>query len=302
MGTRERWPDVLRGVCILFVVVVHARFFAMPAVGYVPDWALTFNAATAPFYLPALFAISGYFVPLSLRRGPVQFIWIKVLTILWPLLVWNALNTWRGMDITSWQDWLRVSYLWFLAYLFAYNVIAALLQRVSPWILFAASMLLAWLVPAPDWMGRSLSFAPYFFAGLVLARYRSSIASWARQRWAWLALVSGILACWLSAMPEAIAPPVIQILSLLAISLGIVFAVRWQYSRVSGAFVWLGQHSLEIYVLHWQIGLIIAPYLPKVGSALPTYIFDTAVVLVLTCLATVLFTLPGLRKAFSLRS
>ena len=301
MGRRERWPDVLRGVCILFVVAVHTRFFAMPAVGYVPQWALTFNAATAPFYLPALFAVSGYFVPLSLRRGPRQFVWVKVLTILWPLLLWNAMNTWRGMDVTSLHDWLRVSYLWFLAYLFAYNVVVAVLHRVSPWILFTVSMLIAWLVPAPAWMGRSLSFAPYFFAGLVLARYRSLIPVWARRRWAWIFVVAGGIACWMSARAGSITPPMIQVLSLLAIGLGIVLAARWQNGRGSGAFIWLGQHSLEIYVLHWQIGFLIAPYLPSFGGALSTYALHALIVMTLTYLATQLFSLPVLRRAFRLR-
>lgn len=298
---RELWPDVVRGLCMIVVVFIHARLFAMAAVDEVPQWALILNGAIAPFCLPSLFAAAGYFVPLSLKRGVWNFIWVKLLTIGWPLLLWNAFNTWRGMDITSTEEWLRVSYLWFLAYLLVYSIIAALTHKIPPAIMLVVSMLVLTYAEAPDWVGRGLSYAPYFFAGMILSSFRGKITTWARSWWAWLLVAGGLGACYISAVADTISPPRIQYLAFLGIAGTIVLAVRLAATRASGPLQWIGQHSLEIYVLHWPLGYALSPIWPQIGSIATTYLLMSIVIFALTCLAARLFRLPILRRAFSLR-
>lgn len=291
---------------ILFVVLVHIRFFASAPLGYVPNWALTFAAAAAPFYLPALFFVSGYFVPTSLRRGRLRFVWIKVLTLAWPLLLWNVINTWRGMDLTSISDFLRVSYLWFLLYLFIYSALAALLKGVPAWIPFAISMVLPVLVSGPSVMDldRVFDFAPYFFAGMVASRWRDSIMRWSKTPLAVVAVIAGLAGCVWSAFPGSIVAPMIQIISLAAIAAGVVLSawVTLATPTLCKVFRWLGMHSLEIYVLHWQIGLLIASWWPPFSDARLAFFVVGSTVMALACVASWLFKKPGLRLAFSLRS
>lgn len=303
MGRRETWPDVLRGIAVLFVVAVHIRFFASASLGGQPDWALTFNSFMAPFYLPALFFIAGYFVPLSMRRGPRAFAWNKVLMIGWPLLLWNVVNTARGSDITDIGALTTISYLWFLLYLLGYNLVAALAawSRIPGWLLFAVAMLAAVYVDGPSWLGRSLSFAPYFFAGIAVSPLRTYIGSWARSPLAGVAVLAGLGACYYSALPGSVTAPLIQVLSLLAIAAGIVLAVHLSSATASRPFVWLGQNSLEIYVLHWQIGLLIAPLWPHWSSEWLGFAVIGTVVLALSCFAAWLFTLPVLRLTFNIK-
>lgn len=303
---RETWPDALRGIGVFFVVLVHIRFFASASLGGVPQWAMTFKAGAAPFYLPALFAVSGYFVPLSLRRGRLRFAWRKLLTIGWPLLLWNFINTARGMDITSLADILRISYLWFLLYLLIYSLVAALLVgRVPAWLLWAITMVLPVFLRGPAFLDldRCYAFAPYFFAGIVASKWRGQIVRWAMRPAAALLVIAGIGTCWYSSLPGIVRAPLIQVLSLMAIAGGAVLSVwlsQLAGGKVALPLVWLGQHSLEIYVLHWQIGLLMAPLWPHFHSAPLAFVLIGSVVLALAGVAAWLFKLPGLRWAFSL--
>lgn len=299
---RETWPDVCRGLAVFVVLLVHIRFFAANSVGGVPDWALSFNAFMAPFYLPALFFIAGYFVPLSMRRGAVAFTRGKISAIGWPLFVWNLINTARGGDITDPHDLLTVSYLWFLAYLLVYCIVAVLVRRIPAWIVLAVSIALPAIATPPEWMGRSLSFAAYFFFGVLACSYRDHIPQWARHSWAWAVIPAGVPTGIYCVMQGSVSPPVIQVISLVAISAGVVVAVRLSaYPRLAQPWVWLGQHSLEFYVLHWQIGLLISPLWPTFSHVWLGFAVIGTAVLGLTLAAVVVFRRRPLSYLFSLR-
>lgn len=303
VSKRETWPDVLRGIAVFFVLLVHIRFFAANAVGGVPQWALDFNAFMAPFYLPALFFVAGYFVPVSMRRGPVTFARKKILAIGWPLLVWNIVNTARGADLFDLGDFTTISYLWFLLYLLAYCLVAALLHRVPAWILLVASIVLPVFTSGPDWMGRSLAFAAYFFFGVFACGYRDRIVAWACSPWALALMPAGVAGGVYCVVQGSVRPPVIQLISLVAIAAGVVVAVRVsQNTKLAAPWIWLGQRSLEFYVLHWQIGLLISPLWPQFSQVWLGYVIIGAVVFALTLMAVVAFNHKPLSYAFNIKS
>lgn len=302
VSKRETWPDVLRGIAVFFVLLVHIRFFAANAVGGVPQWALDFNAFMAPFYLPALFFVAGYFVPVSMRRGPVTFVRRKVVAIGWPLLVWNIINTARGADLFDLRDFTTISYLWFLLYLLAYCVVAAVLHKVPAWLILVVSIALPALTSGPDWMGRSLAFAPYFFFGVLAYGYRDRIAAWARSNWALALIPAGIATGVYCVIEGSVRPPVIQLISLLAIAAGVVVAVRVSnYPSLARPWIWLGQRSLEFYILHWQIGLLVSPLWPEFSEVWLGYVVIGVTVLALTLAAVLAFAMRPLSYAFSIK-
>ncbi|QJW88034.1 acyltransferase [Spirosoma taeanense] len=90
---RLRWIDYARGIAILMVVYGHLVGGVNRAGASIDATLLLIPATLYNFRMPLFFFVSGLFLARSLtKRGPTGFIHNRFSTILWPYLLWGALQ------------------------------------------------------------------------------------------------------------------------------------------------------------------------------------------------------------------
>jgi len=131
--------DTLRGAAVVAVVVMHAELAVVSATGRELPLLHALNAVLGPVRMPLLVFLSGLLVPRSLAKGLRNHLRGKLVHILWPYAVWSLLDVAHvQLDALSWGQPLRWellgqllydphTYLWFLAYLFVFHLVAGLL-------------------------------------------------------------------------------------------------------------------------------------------------------------------------------
>lgn len=88
---RQTWIDVVRGLAVILVVLVHAMQRAELFTGHEFTRLETLTIIVTPLRLPAMFLLSGLFVTRSLAKGPAAYVTGKLRRIAWPYLLWSVL-------------------------------------------------------------------------------------------------------------------------------------------------------------------------------------------------------------------
>lgn len=176
--------DRLRGAAILAVLVLHAELVASAATGRALPVVHTFNQLLGPVRMPLLVALSGLLLAPALAKPWRQFLDGKVRRLLWPYLVWSAIDLAMLQarllaegESLHWSWVVRVlydpvTYLWFLAHLFVYYAAAVVMPApvrsvAGPGLLAAAYVLEGTL--GPD-LHRLLWLWGWFLLGDVVGR------------------------------------------------------------------------------------------------------------------------------------
>lgn len=193
--------DGLRGLAVVAVVLLHAELTAGPL-----PWLAAVNQALEPYRMPLLMALSGMLLARSLAKGARRHLAGKARAILWPYLVWATLDLGHVVvdglvageplppDLVRLAIYNPASYLWFLAFLFCYHVLATPLPT---WLRGAAAPALVLLGGSlePTDLQRFVTLAGWFLVGDALTRVvgprvpRAATALVARIRWGALAAV-----------------------------------------------------------------------------------------------------------------
>lgn len=173
---RLAWIDYAKGIAILLVVLCHTingLILAGILPRQMPVWSFL-NNYFYTFQVPVFFFVSGLFAERSLRKyGPGVFLKQKVLTLLYPYLIWQTAQIILMIATEGWANHLTnlrqllltpvLPYMqyWFLFVLFLVYLLFTGLARVGvrrTWL-----PILALLFYAFSWVEVSWHWPPYFF-------------------------------------------------------------------------------------------------------------------------------------------
>ncbi len=286
---RERllWPDLAKGACILLVVLHHVivkdyTFLVGDRLDVIEDaWrGLTF--ALKPVRMPLFFAVSGFFAASSVSRSwrssrrrivsgyYLYVVWLAVYIGVYALETDIPANRVVSVaDLFGELLW-AASSLWFLYALAVYFVIAKALRRLPPAAVLGGAAALAISVSGLGIEENNrfsvLVHLVYFLAGAYYPQVLRSIAAFRPSRPALGGLVAfygaATVVVFHSALPWSLTA---FGASLIGIPLGIMLAVRCAETRVGDGLAWVGQRTLQVYVLH----LVVLVVLVQVPRSLP---------------------------------
>lgn len=181
---RERmdWMDTLRGAAVVAVVVLHVQLTTTAVTGDPLTVLAWVDERLAGVRMPLLMMLSGALLSRSLAKGLRSHVGGKVRAILWPYAVWMVVDlTHVFVDATvagrpvpwhmageAFYD--PPGYLWFLAWLFAFHLLAAALPTDVRAAVAVAGLALAPVAEGagPD-LERFLWLFPSFLLGDVAA-------------------------------------------------------------------------------------------------------------------------------------
>jgi hypothetical protein len=228
----------------------------------------------APVRMPGLMMVAGYFAAGSLaKRGAAVFVSTKMASIAYPAFVWSlvmgALYWLEGGDDKSLSLFIDRAigpgYLWFLWYLIAFFAAAPLiLVRKSIAIAFAIGTgLFVILVPQQDKSG-FVMMLHFFIVGNLLPRSFTAalrplaFSPVAMLSTAVLAIVPAALN-WGLPLDWATTRYALQAYTLIPIL--ILLCVRMDETRLASTAKSIGGHSLEVYILHVPIIIVILRFM-----------------------------------------
>ncbi len=278
---RIDWVDAAKGICIIFVVMMHATLgveLAMDERGWMHD-VVQF---ARPFRMPDFFLISGLFLGLVIDRPWLRYIDRKVVHFAYFYVLWLTIQfafKAPGMAAEQGAAATFVDYLiafvqpfgtlWFIYILPVFFVFTRLVKRLPVWLVLGFAAILEMLpihtgiLVFDEFCARFV----YFFIGYAFADLIFRLAGWARAHIAatlafmavW-ALVNAILA--FAPVPagtgQLLDPtaygvlaelPVISLLLGIAGAMAIVFSASLVTLRGGYRWLtWLGAHSIVVYL------------------------------------------------------
>lgn len=269
---REVWIDVAKGIAIALVALGHSQHLLtlsnMPVDGF---W-LWVSETFASVRMPAFFMISGFFLYRWKERGWKAFVQGKIRGFIYLYFVWAAiyfvvdgllvrhldprvLHLTRSGPV---EHILRIDTpLWYLIALPLFSLIWWLTRSWPAWlpvaiasIGFFGTQFGVLHFPSPISTVGTIGFAHYLFAFLVGARATGIIRSLVPKAklWHFIAFVT----VWM--LFVFVWPDVPAVRFFVAVpSLFLFAALLARSERASRPFLIMGQHSLPIYVTHWQL-------------------------------------------------
>lgn len=277
--------DVLRGLAIIFVVVLHAQTIPEIYGFHLPKWVGTFNDFFTGFRMPALVFLSGMLLSKSLGKSLKDYSFGKFSGIVWPYLVWAFIFLVIGYSehpISSPRGWIATGYLWFLFYLAAYYFVAPALKRLPLWVA-PVGMLLASLPLDTDEspLKNFLYLGAFFFTGHATHMKRVWFERLLTYRWALLLLAVGVAYGIFSLVYDTrhkaeFAPFV------LAGIIGAIYLVRHVESfRFMAPVRYIGRNSLVFYVSHFPLVLVLVYGVVAMGGIPPWAVALSALIMAL---------------------
>lgn len=204
---RVGWVDAAKGICIIFVVMMHSTLgvgIAMDATG----WMHRVVEFARPFRMPDFFLISGLFLGLVIDRPWMRYIDRKVVHFAYFYVLWLTIQfafKAPGMAMEEGaaaplQHYLMAfvepfGTLWFIYILPIFFLVTRLLKSLPVVLVFAAAAALEILPINTGWtlVDEFCSRFAYFFAGYAFAHTIFKIAAGLQAR---PVLALGILAIW----------------------------------------------------------------------------------------------------------
>ncbi|EXF25591.1 hypothetical protein BG28_11725 [Nesterenkonia sp. AN1] len=274
---RMRWMDLLRGVAVLLVVVLHGSDIPRANGLGVDQW-IQLNLYLEPFRMPLLMFLSGTLLPRSLEKSSVIYLWGKFASLVWPLALWLF-----GFGVLIYHGgpgelryWLGGDYLWFLMALTLCYLTGMLLKPlVSRPRLLSALGVVVFLIMVitrhftqvdDALVTRTLYYGAFFFLG---AACMWILQRWARAPWPLIAALAVLMALLahhglesrefragsLYAVPTAV----------IGIAVILWAAPRLPAGRFNSFLQWVGRNSIVVYVCHFPIIILIHRGLIEIG-------------------------------------
>ena len=284
---RSEWVDIAKGICIIFVVMVHSTLGVEVAAGQ-EGWMHQVVAFARPFRMPDFFMISGLFLALVIDRPWRRYLDRKVIHFFYFYILWLTIQFAfkapgmafeHGVAQAIWNYLMAFvqpfGTLWFIYVLPVMFLVTRWLRPLPVPLVFAGAALLEILPIHTGWvtLDEFCSRFVYFFAGYAFAPHIFAIARWLKDR-PLTAMV--ILAVWapinaalvFTATPESLimllqghsgggagATGGLSELPLVGLALGFAgaMAIVCVASLMSGKFLfrwldWLGSRSIVVYL------------------------------------------------------
>ncbi|WP_246957688.1 acyltransferase [Brachybacterium sp. Marseille-Q7125] len=263
-----------------FLLLSHASTIpGITAAIATPEAVHLLNAFLSPFRMPVLMVLSGALLARSLGRPLGTYIWGKARVLVWSYLVWAIVIfavLGRLSELLRPWEWVQTLYLWYLAFLFVYYLIALLVPRIGamPVLLTAVGMAAVADAAQRGFITSFFFYMTLFFLGHLLA---PRLASLSRHR----VLLLGVVLIAFAVTAQ-----------LLQMGLHLDDGVLWRLVRVIPAAVgtsalaqgllptgcpvpralapveWVGRSSLVFYVSHYPVMALLAQAVSRSGIAL----------------------------------
>ncbi|MEP2703692.1 MAG: acyltransferase family protein [Roseibium sp.] len=195
---RVDWVDTAKGICIIFVVMMHSVLGVEAAAGEA-GWMHTIVAFAAPFRMPDFFLISGLFLSNVIARDWKLYLDRKVVHFAYFYILWMTIQFAVKAPVFAgdmgWMGALQfylVSFvqpfgtLWFIYMLPVFFVVCKLAHdRQIPWQVMLGIAALLQIAPIhTGWLlvDEFASRFVYFYAGYIFAPKIFELADWARER------------------------------------------------------------------------------------------------------------------------
>jgi len=269
---RVAWIDTAKGLCIVFVVMMHATLGVGEAMG-AEGFMHTVVAFAAPFRMPDFFLISGLFLARVVDRDWRTYGDKRILHFVYFYLLWLVIQSVvkfgavSGGSLGGFVEHLLVSLvepfstLWFVYMLAIFSIVAKLARRVNPVLLLAVAAALEIAPIHTGWflLDEFCARLVYFLAGWHLAGAIFRLADRATEK---PLPALGFLCLWavangaLALTPAPIAGvSTLAALPLVSLALGsagavaIVVASALLARTLAGAPVaYAGRHSIAVYL------------------------------------------------------
>ena len=196
MNGRVDWVDIAKGICIIFVVMMHSTLGVEKAAG-AQGWMHYVVAFAKPFRMPDFFMISGLFLSLVIDRPWRRYLDRKVVHFLYFYILWLTIQfAFKAPGIASEAGVSGVvnaylmafiepfGTLWFIYILPVFFIATRLLKHVPVGVTFTALAFLEILPIHTGWImvDEFCSRFVYFYAGYAFAPAIFRAADWLRQR------------------------------------------------------------------------------------------------------------------------
>lgn len=292
-GARQTWMDAIRGTAILLMLLLHATMIPAVVGGMEPvPWLVAITDATAPFRMPVLMFLSGMLLDRALAKPAKRYLSGKFRVLLWSYVVWAVVYFMvmgRPGELFRPWTWVQTLYLWFLAFLLAYYVLALVLRRI-PAIVVAVAALVPHVVlvgAERGFLARFFLYMTVFFAGAAFTRFlaaRPGILEPRRRDGHLLVglplLVVGVVAIRSGGALPHPAGAVVGAVAAVAVAMGLVLVVQALVPRPRGPLVRVGQQSLVYYCVHYPVMVLVV----RLGERLS---WDVVVVSLVSLVAAV---------------
>lgn len=302
-SARVDWVDAAKGLCIIFVVMVHAVLGVELAAGengwmhHVVSWA-------RPFRMPDFFLISGLFLALTIDKPWRRYLDRKVVHFAYFYVLWVTIQFAFKAPGMAMEDGIATAAsnflhafvqpfgtLWFIYILPIFFVFTRLIRRLPVWLVVAWAALLEILPVHTGWLifDEFCARYVYFYAGYALAKLIFSFADAARARTGTTLVALGVWAVVNAALVFTPVPPALTFLvaheightggigglaELPLVSLvlgflgaGAVVAVGTLAARMASMswLTWLGAHSIVVYLAFFLPMAVARSVLLKLG-------------------------------------
>ena len=194
--TRVDWVDIAKGICIIFVVMMHSVLGVENEAG-ARGWMHPVVAFAQPFRMPDFFLISGLFLGLVIDRPWLRYTDRKIIHFAYFYVLWLTIQflfkapgiiaeSGIGGAITAYLLAFVQPFgtLWFIYLLPVFFVFTRLLKGVNVWFVLGVAAALETLPIHTGWLviDEFCSRFVYFFAGYAFAPAIFRLADWLRQR------------------------------------------------------------------------------------------------------------------------
>jgi uncharacterized membrane protein YcfT len=298
--SRVDWVDIAKGICIVFVVMMHSTLGVAERIGDTGIMGAIVEFAR-PFRMPDFFLISGLFLGLVIDRSWRRYADRKVIHFAYFYVLWLIIQfafKAPGMVLENGAGFAAGKFLlafiepfgtlWFIYILPVFFLFTRLTRSLPVWLVFAWAAVMEMLPVHTGWLifDEFASRYVYFFAGYAFASHIFDLAKWCREN---VAAALGALALWGAVNAALVATPVpaaiaamgfaepiaahglagLPVLSLLLGFAGAsaIVATASLLSRVDWSWPvsWLGARSIVVYLAFFLPMAIARTVLVKTG-------------------------------------
>lgn len=193
---RVDWVDIAKGICIIFVVMLHSALGVEIAMGR-EGWLHQVIAFARPFRMPDFFLISGLFLGLVIDRPWLRYLDRKVMHFAYFYVLWLTIQfALKAPGMAAEAGWASAveayltgfvqpfGTLWFIYLLPLFFVFTRLVKGAPVWLVLAGAAILEILpvhtgsVILDEFCARYV----YFFAGYAFASRFFAAASWTQGK------------------------------------------------------------------------------------------------------------------------
>ncbi|MDO5493215.1 MAG: acyltransferase [Nesterenkonia sp.] len=256
---RMRWMDLLRGLAVVLVVIMHGATIPLSTDSGFREWVVV-NQYLEPVRMPLLMFLSGMLLPRALKKSSGEYLWGKFAAVGWPALVWMVLYgvlVFRNGPFDA-AYWATGDYLWFLLALLGCYVIALITRAVHPGVTAAAMITVTSVVSLTILPDRILYYGTFFFLGAWLGRW---VLAWSRlpRTVPLLLLVPAAVLSHLAVQDGSLRGGNWQAAAISMVCLALVmwFAPKIPSNAHTRFLEWMGRHSLVVYVVHFPILVVV---------------------------------------------